>query len=57
MEYVSTDILIGCAFKYCINNFQVHLWTINAVLMTIEAKKSINLFSKSVCPILHALKK
>ena len=32
-----------CASKQYINNYQIHSWTINAVLMTIEAKESINL--------------
>ena len=40
----------------CINIYQIHSWPINAVLMTFEAKKSLNLISKSGCPILHALK-
>ena len=45
-----------CYSKQCINNYQLFSWTINAVSTTFEAKKSINLISKSGCPILHALK-
>ena len=56
MEYVSTQNFTRCASKQCIDNYQMHFWTINAVLMTFEANKSINLISKSGCPILHALK-
>ena len=34
----------------------MHSWAVNAVLMTFEAKKSINLNTKLVFPNLHALK-
>ena len=56
MGYVSAQIFMRFAFKQCINNYQIHFWTINAVLITFEAKKPINLISKSGCSILHALK-
>ena len=55
IEYVSVHIFMRCAIKQCINNNQIHSWTINAVLMTFEEKKSINLILKWGCPILHAL--
>ena len=55
-EYVSTLYFTRFASKKYINNNLIHYWAINAVLMTFEAKKSINLFSKSGCPNLHALK-
>ena len=55
MEYVSTQIIMRCYSKQCINNYQLFSWAINAVLITFEAKKSINLISKSGCPNLHAL--
>ena len=45
-----------CDSKQCINNYQLNLRTTHVVLMTFEAKKTINLISKSGCPILHALK-
>ena len=38
------------------NNYQIHFWAINAVLMTFEPKKSVNLISKLGCPNLNALK-
>ena len=56
MGYVSTQLFMRCYSKQCINNYQIHSWTIHAVLVTFEAKKAINLKSKSGCPILHALK-
>ena len=56
MEHVSMQIFIRYASKQCINNYQIHLWRIIAVLMTFEAKKSIILISYSECPILNALK-
>ena len=46
MEYVSTHNFMRCACKQCINNCQSPYWTINAVLMTFEANKSINLILK-----------
>ena len=54
MEYVFMQMFMKYVFKQCINNYQIHPWTINAVLMTFEAKKSINFMSKSGCPFLHA---
>ena len=57
MEHVSMQMFIRYASKQRINNDQKYSWPIIAVLMTFEAKKSINLISKSGCPILHALKK
>ena len=54
IEYVSTQNFMRCASKQCMNNYQIHSWIINAVVMTFEANKSINLISKSGCPILHA---
>ena len=45
MEYVSTQNFMRCTSKQCINNYQIHSWTINAVLKTFEEKKSINLIS------------
>ena len=54
MEYVSTQIFMRCASKQCMNDYQIHSWQI-AVLMTFEAKKTINLISKSRYLILHAL--
>ena len=56
MEYVSKQNFMRCASKLCINNYQIHSWTINAVLMTFKANKSINLILKLTCPFLHALK-
>ena len=56
IEYVSTQILMRCASKQCIANFKIHFWTKNAVFMTLEAKKSVNLISKLECPIQHVLK-
>ena len=56
MEYVSTQNLVRRASKQCINKYQIHSSTINAVLKTSVAKKSINLISKFECRILHALK-
>ena len=56
MEYVNTQFFMRCAPKQCINHYQMHFWTIKAFLMTVEAKKSINLISKLGCPIPHALK-
>ena len=45
MEYVSTQNFMRCASKQCRNNYQIHSWTINAVLMTLEANKYLNLIS------------
>ena len=56
MEYVSMHNFIRCASEQCICKYQIYFWTKNAVIMTFEDKKSINLISKSRCPILHALK-
>ena len=56
IEHVSMQMFIRYAFKQCINNYQIHSWPIIAVIMTFEAKKSINLISNSGSPILHALK-
>ena len=56
MEHVSIQMFIRYVSKQCINNYQIHSWPIIAVLMTFEAKKSINLISNSGCPILHVLK-
>ena len=58
MEYVSTQNFIRCASTQYISNYQIHSWTINAVLMTFESKKSINLISKlgGGGPILHVVK-
>ena len=50
-------IFMRYASKQCTNIYQIHSWSINAVLTTFEAKKSINFISKNVCPILRALKK
>ena len=56
MEYVHTQNLMRCASQQCINNYQIHLWLINAVLMTFETNNSINVISKLGCPFIHALK-
>ena len=56
VEEVSTQFFTRCAFKQYINTYQIHFWAINAVLMTSEAKKSVNLISKLGCPNLNALK-
>ena len=56
MEYVSMHIFMKYDSKQCMNNYQIHSWTINAVIMTFDAKKSISLISKSGFPTLHALK-
>ena len=56
MENVRTQNVMRCASKQCNDNYQILSWTINAGLMTFEAEKSINLISKSGCPILDALK-
>ena len=45
-----------CASKQYINNYQIHFWAINAVLMTFGAKKSVNLISKLGFLNLNALK-
>ena len=45
-----------CASKQGITNYQIHFWALNAVLMTIEAKQSVNLISKLGCLNLNALK-
>ena len=55
-EHVSMQVIIRYASKQCINTYQIHSWPTLSVLMTFEAKKSINLLSNSGCPILHALK-
>ena len=55
-EYVSTQFFTKYASKQYINTYQIHSWAINAVLMRLEANKSINFISKSGCPNLHALK-
>ena len=52
---VSMHMVIRYASKQCINDYHIHSWPIIAVLMTFEAKKSMNLFSNLGCPILHAL--
>ena len=31
MENVSMQIFMRCASKQCINNYQIHFWTINEV--------------------------
>ena len=51
MQYVTTQFFMRRSSKQCINTYQIHSWTINAVLMTFEGKKSINIISKSGCPI------
>ena len=55
-EKVSTQMFTRYASKGYINNYQIHVWAINTVLMRFEAKKSINLISKWGCSNLHALK-
>ena len=55
-EYVSTQYFTRFASRQYIKNNLIHSWAINAVLMTFEAKKSINVFSKFGCPNRHALK-
>ena len=55
-EKVSMQCLTRCALKPHINNFQMHFRAINAVLMTFEAKKAVNVISKSGCPNLNASK-
>ena len=55
-EKVSMQFLTRCALKPHINNFQIHFRAINAVLMTLEAKKAVNVISKSGCPNLNASK-
>ena len=55
-EKISMQFLTRCALKQCINTYQIHFGAINAVLMTFEAKKSVNFISKSGCPNLNALK-
>ena len=55
MEHVSMQVFIRYASKQYINTYQKHFWPIIAVLMTFEAKKSINLISSSGCLIIHAL--
>ena len=44
MEHVSMHVFIRYAFKQCINTYQIHSWPKIAVLMTFEAKKSLNQF-------------
>ena len=56
MVYVSMQVFIRYASKQNITTYQIHSWPIFEVLMTFEAKKSINLISNSGYPILHALK-
>ena len=48
--------LMRYASKSYINNYQIHFWAINTVLMRFEEKKSINLIPKSGSPSLHAIK-
>ena len=55
-EKVSMQFLTRCALKQYMNNYQIHFWAIKAVLMTFEAKKAVNLISKSGYPNLNALK-
>ena len=55
-EKISMQFLARCALKQYINNYQIHFRAINAVLMTFEATKAVNLISKSGCPNLNALK-
>ena len=42
-EKLSMQFLTRFAFKQSINSYQLHFREINAVLMTFEAKKSVNL--------------
>ena len=49
-ERAITQCFTRCATKQYMNNYQI-----NAVLMTLEAKKSVNVISKSGCPNLNAL--
>ena len=56
MKNASTQIIMTFASKLCVNTYQIHSWTLNAFLMTFEAKKHINLISNWGCPMLHALK-
>ena len=53
---VSIHFLTRCAFKQYINNYQIHFKAINAVLMTSEINKSVNLTLKLGYPNLIALK-
>ena len=53
-ERAITQFFARCAFKQYINTYQIHFWAINAVLMAFEAKKSVNVISKSGCPNLNA---
>ena len=55
-EKISMPFLLRCALKQYINNYQIHFRAINAVLMTFEATKAVNLISKSRCPYQNALK-
>ena len=55
-EYVSTQFFTRYASKRYFNNYQIHFWAINTVLMRFEENKYINLISKWGCPNLHALK-
>ena len=55
-EKVSTQFFTRYASKRYINNYQIHFWAINAVLMRFKEKNSINLILKLGCPNLHALK-
>ena len=52
MELVSMQVFIRYDYKQCINTYQIYFWPIIAVLMTFEAKKSLNLISNSGCPIM-----
>ena len=45
-EYLSMQFFTRYGSKQFINNYQIHVQAINAVLMTFEAKKYINLISK-----------
>ena len=55
-EKVSMHFFTRIAFKQYINYEQIHVWAINAVLMTFEENKSVNIISKSGCHNLNALK-
>ena len=56
MEYVSTQIFMRYYSKQVINNYQIHSWTLNAILVTFEANQIYKFSFKSGCPILHASK-
>ena len=47
-EFVIKHLFTRFASKKYINNYQIHFWAINAVLMTFKAKKSKEYIKHSI---------